>query len=315
MARDLLFIASQVFIPYKFTNIFYMLTKNWITLFLVMLMMSITYAQSDISTAQKLLNSGDDKAAETLLLRHDSELKAIELLGDIYSFRKNWDMAISKYEQLVKAKPNDSNYNFKLGGAMGMKAYYGSKFQAAMLIGDVKKHLIKAAELDPNHSESRRALVELYMQIPGFVGGSQTMAESYASELHRINELDGLLADAYIYKFLDYQKLAETKYEAAIKLSRRKPELITRNYLNYELAEVAAIYSIELDHGHSLVKRYIENYGYKDIKDPSWAYYRWAQIERLNKNQDLALSYIKKSLEIAPNFDKALIEKQKIQRM
>ena len=141
------------------------------------------------------------------------------------------------------------------------------------------------------------------------------MAESYASELHRINELDGLLADAYIYKFLDYQKLAETKYEAAIKLSRRKPELITRNYLNYELAEVSAIYSIELDYGQGLIKRYIENYGYKDIKDPSWAYYRWAQIERLNQNQDVALNYIKKSLEIAPNFDKALIEKQKIQRM
>ena len=292
-----------------------MLTKFKIFLFICGLFTAIGNSQNDISKAEKLLNSGDDKAAETLLLQNDSELKAIELLGDIYSFRKSWDMAISKYEQLVKAKPNDSNYNFKLGGAMGMKAYYGSKFQAAMLIGDVKKHLIKAAELDPNHSESRRALVELYMQIPGFVGGSQTMAESYASELHRINELDGLLADAYIYKFLDYQKLAETKYEAAIKLSRRKPELITRNYLNYELAEVSAIYSIELDYGQGLIKRYIENYGYKDIKDPSWAYYRWAQIERLNQNQEVALSYIRKSLEIAPDFDKALIEKQKIQRM
>lgn len=292
-----------------------MLTKYKIFLLICGLFTAIGNSQNDISAAEKLLNSGDDKAAETLLLQHETELKAIELLGDIYSFRKNWDLAISKYEQLVKAKPNDSNYNFKLGGVMGMKAYYGSKFQAAMLIGDVKKHLLKAAELDANHSESRRALVELYMQIPGFVGGSQTIAESYASELHRINELDGLLADAYIYKFLDYQKLAETKYEAAIKLSRRKPELITRNYLNYELAEVSAIYSIELDHGQSLIKRYIKNYGYKDIKDPSWAYYRLAQIERLNQNQDVALNYIKKSLEIAPNFDKALIEKQKIQRM
>ena len=308
-------IAVQIITNLKFNKILFMLIKNTFLLFMFTLITSIGYTQSDISRAEKLLNSGDDKAAETLLLEHDSELKAIELLGDIYSFRKNWDMAISKYEQLVEAKPNDSNYNFKLGGAMGMKAYYGSKFQAAMLIGDVKKHLLKAAELDPNHSESRRALVELYMQIPGFVGGSQTIAESYASELHRINELDGLLADAYIYKFLDYQKLAQTKYEAAIKLSRRKPELITRNYLNYELAEVSATYSIELDHGQSLIKRYIENYGYKDIKDPSWAYYRWAQIERLNKNQDVALNYIKKSLEIAPNFDKALIEKQKIQRM
>ncbi|WP_405200461.1 tetratricopeptide repeat protein [Christiangramia sp. LLG6405-1] len=292
-----------------------MLTKYKIFLLICGLFTAIGNSQNDISTAEKLLNSGNDKAAETLLLEHETELEAIELLGDIYSFRKNWDMAISKYEQLVKAKPNDSNYNFKLGGAMGMKAYYGSKFQAAMLIGDVKKYLLKAAELDPNHSESRRALVELYMQIPGFVGGSQTIAESYASELHRINELDGLLADAYIYKFLDYQKLAETKYEAAIKLSRRKPEFITRNYLNYELAEVSAIYSIELDHGQSLIQRYIKNYGYKDIKDPSWAYYRWAQIERLNQNQDVALNYIKKSLQIAPNFDKALIEKQKIQRM
>jgi len=272
----------------------FMLTICRVFVITLMLISTHGYAQNDISNAENLLNSGKDEVAESLLLKHTSDLKAIELLGDIYSYRKQWDKAISKYEELVETKPNSSNYNFKLGGAMGMKAYYGSKFQAAMLIGDVKNHLIRAAELDPAHTESRRALVELYMQIPGFAGGSQTIAESYASELHRINELDGLLADAYIYKFLDYQQLAQTKYEEAIKVSRRKPDLITRNYLNYELAEVAAIYSIELNHGRKLIENYLQAYSYKDIKDESWAYYRRAQIERLQKNQDVALNFIKK---------------------
>lgn len=272
-------------------------------------------AQNGINNAEKLLNNGEIEKAKEIFLQYEDTPKSIEYLGDIASFNKNWDEAIDYYESLVELNPENATYNFKLGGAMGMKAYYGSKFQAALLVGDIKEYLNKAAELDPNHKEARRALVELYMQLPSIIGGSKTIAESYASDLDRLNKVDAFMADAYIYKIKEYRDLARNKYNDAISTAVRNPELVSRNYLNYELGEASAIYEIQLDAGKKFLNEYIGNYGYKDLKSPAWAYLRLAQIERLQKNQKAALSYIEKSLDIDPDFDKAIIEKQKIQRL
>ncbi|GGG21346.1 tetratricopeptide repeat protein [Christiangramia forsetii] len=272
-------------------------------------------AQTSINSAEKMLNNGEIEKARVVFLQHEKQPIAMEYLGDIASFNKNWDEAIEYYEGLLDLDSENAMYNFKLGGAMGMKAYYGSKFQAALLLGDIKEYLKKAAELDPKHKEARRALVELYMQLPSIVGGSKTIAESYASDLDRINQVDALLADAYIYKIQEYRDLSKNKYNDAIRAAIRKPELVSRNYLKYELGEAAAINEIQLDAGKKFLEEYIENYGYKDLKSPAWAYLRLAQIERMQNNQEIALKYIERSLKIDPDFDKALIEKQKIQRL
>lgn len=272
-------------------------------------------AQSDLTNAEKMLKNGEIEKAREIFLQFDENPKSKEYLGDIASFNKNWDEAIGYYEELIDMDPENAMYNFKLGGAMGMKAYYGSKFQAALLLGDIKEYLKRAAELDPKHTEARRALVELYMQIPSIVGGSKTIAESYASDLDRLNEVDAFLADAYIYKIQEYKDLAKSKYNDALRAAIRNPELVTRNYLRYELGEAAAINEIHLEEGKKLLEEYISNYGYKDLKSPAWAYFRLAQIERIQNNQKAALSHIEKSLKIDPDFDKALIEKQKIKRL
>ncbi|MDX1544677.1 MAG: tetratricopeptide repeat protein [Christiangramia sp.] len=292
-----------------------MLTKFKYLIGLFYLFVGISFAQTGIADGENKLKEGKVDEAKKIFQKYENNPEAIEFLGDIASFNKNWDAAIDYYTNLVEEDPENAMYNFKLGGALGMKAYYGSKFQAAILLGDVKKYLKKAAELDPTHKETRRALVELYMQIPGFIGGSKAIAESYASDLDRLNEVDAFLADAYIYKIENYRELAKNKYNQAIRLAVRNPDLLTRNYLKYELGEAAAIYEIQLDEGKRFLEEYIENYGYKDLKTPAWAYLRLAQIERAQNNRQAAMAYIERSLEIDPDFEKALIEKQKIQRL
>ncbi len=299
----------------KFKKILSMLTNFKSIIVFIYLFMGVAVGQESVIQGKKALERGKIEEARNIFLNHPENPKALEYLGDIASFNKDWDEAIEYYETLVDREPENPMYNFKLGGAIGMKAYYGSKFQAALLVGDVKEHLKKAAELDPTHTEARRALVELYMQLPGFIGGSKTIAESYASDLDRLNEVDALLADAYIYKIEEYRELASNKYNEAIRVATRKPELLTRNYLKYELGEAAAIYGIQLKEGKRLLQDYIEDYGYKDIKSPAWAYLRLAQIERAQSNRQAALDLIEKSLAIDPDFDKALVEKQKIQRL
>lgn len=299
----------------KFKKILLMLTNFKHIVGVFYLFTAISIAQTGLNEGIEMLNSGKIDKAQQFFEKYDTNKEAIEYLGDIASFKKDWDSAIGYYENLVDSDPKNAMYNFKLGGAIGMKAYYGSKFQAAMLVGDIKEYLNKAAELDSQHIESRRALVEFYMQIPSFIGGSKTIAESYASDLDRLNAVDAYLADAYIYKIQDYQDLAKNKYNDALRAAIRNPELIQRNYLRYELGEASALYDIQPETGKKLLQDYIKNYGYKDLKSPAWAYLRLAQLERLQKNKDAALSLIKKSLEIDPSFDKALIEKQKIQRL
>ena len=62
-------------------------------------------AQNDINTAEKLLKSGQIEKAREVFLQFDGVPVAIEYLGDIASFNKNWDAAIEYYETLVDLDP------------------------------------------------------------------------------------------------------------------------------------------------------------------------------------------------------------------
>src|SRR5690606_25697306 len=121
-------------------------------------------------------------------------------LGDIASFEKNWDVALGHYKKLLNHEPSNADYNFRYGGALGLKAINVSKLKAVVYIPDIKKYLEKAADLDPKHIKSRRALVELYMQLPGLLGGSEAKAQRYANELKKIAPLEGALSQAFIFK-------------------------------------------------------------------------------------------------------------------
>ena len=74
---------------------------------------------------------------EANLERNPDHAKTREYLGDIASYSNDWDTAISYYETLVEEDPNSANYNFKLGGALGMKAQEISKIRALSYVGAI----------------------------------------------------------------------------------------------------------------------------------------------------------------------------------
>ena len=144
--------------------------------------------------------------------------KSQEYLGDIAAHQKDWDDALDYYESLVEKYPDNATYNFKYGGALGMKALTLSKMQAAWYISDIKHYLKRAAELDVTHIESRWALVELYMKLPGILGGSSETSYLYANQLQEISEVDGWLAKGFIAKEEENFNLAEKYYKNALKV-------------------------------------------------------------------------------------------------
>ncbi len=159
-------------------------------------------AQTALSTAYRHLKANETHRAKAVLNEYlesnPNDLKGISLLGDIAVFENKYDAALSHYKLLLASNAESADYNFKYGGALGLKALNVSKFQAMVYVPEIKKHLEKAANLDANHIKSRRALVELYLQLPGIFGGSTTKARQYAEELKKISPRDGLISQGFI---------------------------------------------------------------------------------------------------------------------
>ena len=113
--------------------------KYFLVLFFIPL---FTFSQSNFEKAEKLFNQEKYALAKPLfeieLKDSPNLLKSVEYLGDISIHLNNLDKAISYYQLLIKLKPNEANFYYKYGGALGLKSQAGGKWVAIRLIGDMK---------------------------------------------------------------------------------------------------------------------------------------------------------------------------------
>ena len=185
-----------------------------------MLFPLLIWSQSDYSKAEKLFEAGKYDLAtpvfKNFLKQNPSHLKTLEYLGDIEGHNKSWDKAIVYYKKLKQLKPSEANYYFKYGGVLGMKAKESNKFKALGMIGEVKESFEKAIELNPKHIEARWALVMIYIQLPGIVGGSESKAIKYSNELLKLSPVDGYLSRGQIDEYFKRYPAAEQQYKKAI---------------------------------------------------------------------------------------------------
>ncbi|GAA3616538.1 tetratricopeptide repeat protein [Flavivirga amylovorans] len=302
----------------------------------------MTFSQSNLDGIEALFQKKQfgkaEQKARDYLKTHPNNLQGIELLGDAYGHQKKWDAAILQYEKLVKNKENHANYHYKYGGALGMKALSISKIKALGIIGDVKEAFMKAAELDKKHIPARWALVELYMQLPGLIGGSKSKSLLYAEELETLSKVDGYLAKGYVYEYDDEPELAEKFYKMAIKEggsvtcynklttlyeNEKEPKKAIetieaahkkhqRNAMHYQIGKVAAEYNVELQKGERCLKTYLDNYSAEDGVPKAWANYRLAQIYLHKKNKQEALRYIDLAIAELPKVKLFKKHKEKI---
>lgn len=312
------------------------------TLLFLLFFPFVLFAQVPYDAIKTLIDQKQFVKAETLMSAYvtsgSKDVKAIELLGDAYGHQKKWDEAIVQYKRLKELDDKNANYHYKYGGALGMKALSVNKFRALGIIGDVKGAFLKAAELDLKHIDARWALVELYMSLPGIVGGSKRKSFKYANELEQLSAVDGYLAKGYIYEYDDEPELAEDYYKKAIKVggsincfekltnlyeTQELPDKAisniedaqkqyNRNALHYQIGKVSADYNVQLDKGERCLKIYIDNHSAADGVPKEWAYYRLAQIYKHKKDKTKALEYLDKALEIRSDFKQALKEKSSI---
>jgi len=188
--------------------------------FLFLFFPIMIWSQSNFDKAEKLFKDGKYEQAqpifEALLKTDPSNLRIIEYLGDIAGSRKSWEEAIEYYEKLKDLKPTEANYFYKYGGATGMRALEVNKFRALGMIDEIRGSFEKALKLEPGHIDARWALVELYIQLPRIVGGSEGKAIRYSNELLKLSPVDGYMSRGRIEEYYKRYKSAEVQYKKAI---------------------------------------------------------------------------------------------------
>jgi len=202
----------------------------------------------------------------------------IKKLGDCYGYMKDWDNAIVQYRKLVELKNNNSIYNYKLGGTLAAKANDVNRFKSLGLINEAKKYLIKSVELDNNNKEALWVLIQIFTELPQFLGGSKSVALEYANDLEQISLIDGLFSKKYIYEFKNDEKTANTYINKLIKNLNSFNNKYDYNYLNLSIGELCYNNKVELDKGISHLGLYIKNYTSRDRTSPDYAYYLLSKI-------------------------------------
>ncbi|ARN79034.1 hypothetical protein BST97_14125 [Nonlabens spongiae] len=180
------------------------------------------FAQPAFAKAEQLFQNKKYQRAlanyHKLQEAHPQDTTIVERIGDCHAYLNEFENAAGWYEKLVESNEKSANYNFKLGAALAMQAKNASKFKALTLLGSIKHHLKTAADLDPEHIEVRYALVQLYCELPGILGGSYKTSKKYADQLSKISEIDGWYAHAIINEHRKDLKAAENCLKKALEI-------------------------------------------------------------------------------------------------
>ncbi|WP_297792684.1 tetratricopeptide repeat protein [uncultured Eudoraea sp.] len=267
---------------------------------------------TDISNS---MASGNYEHSIELLLQQPnlySSAILLDKLGESYAYQQEWDKAIETYKRLTSLVKDDPNYFFKYGGVLAKKAQNSNPFIGLTLLGRIKSSFNKTLDLDPNHTGAHWALIDLYVSLPGIVGGSYSKAYELAAELKNSSPIDGYFAMGYVYEYDDEPVKAKSSYFQALALVREDKEF-KRNQLNYQLGKVCSDYGVQLDKGIEYMTRYIANFSIKDGVPLEWAFYRMALLYRKKGNKQKSLFWINKTLQERADFKRAQEEKQLIQ--
>jgi tetratricopeptide (TPR) repeat protein len=186
----------------------------------------LIWSQSNFEKGEKLLHAKKYEEAQVIfegvLKTKPSDIKTLEYLGDISAHQKAWVKGAEYYKKLKELKPTEADYFYKYGGCLALRAMEVNKLKALGMVGDMKEAFEKAIMLNPKHIPARWALIEIYLQLPGFLGGSESKAFEYSNELMQISSVDGFLSRGRIDEYFKRYTLAEKNYLKANEIGKSK---------------------------------------------------------------------------------------------
>lgn len=195
-------------------------------LFFFLLMPILGWTQSNFEKGEKLFQVKKyDEAQivfEGILKTKPLDIKTLDYLGEIEAHQKSWVKGAAYFKKLKELKPTEADYFFKYGGCLAMRAMEVNKIKAFTMIDDMKEAFEKAIVLNPKHVQARWALIEIYLQLPGILGGSESKAISYSNELAQFSPVDGYLSRGRIDDYFKRYTSAEKNYIKANEIGKSK---------------------------------------------------------------------------------------------
>ncbi|SNR50198.1 lipopolysaccharide assembly protein LapB [Flavobacterium sp. ov086] len=195
-------------------------------LFFFVLMPIFGWSQSNFEKGEKLFQAKKYAEAqiifEGILKTKPLDIKTLEYLGEIEAHQKSWVKGAEYFKKLKELKPTEADYFFKYGGCLAMRAAEVNKIKAFTMVDDMKEAFEKAIALNPKHVQARWALIEIYLQLPGILGGSESKAISYSNELSQFSPVDGYLSRGRIDEYFKRYISAEKNYMKANEIGKSK---------------------------------------------------------------------------------------------
>ena len=248
-------------------------------------------------------------------LNKNSTSKLERKIADLAFYYKDWDTAIGFYEKVVLNAPKGDSY-FRLSVAAGRKSLEVYRFYSISYLGKTKSALLKALEFQPNNPLFLRTAIEIFYEIPYFLGGDKEFAKEKAALLYELDPVEGLMAKGYLNEKEEDLVLAKLNYSKAIKLILKEElEFVLnreRRDLAYELGRVTADFEINDELGITSLQFYLKNYNFIDNIALECVYFNLAKISFKQKAMQKSKIYLEKALEIKPDFKQALLLKKEI---
>jgi cytochrome c-type biogenesis protein CcmH/NrfG len=158
---------------------------------------------------------------------HAASTQETVAAGQVALDKNDFEKAQDLFEKAVAAEPSNAQYHYLLGVAYGIHAQNANMFSAAILAKKTKAEFEKAVELDPDHMAARFALIDYYLEAPGFMGGSEEKAQEQVAQIRARDALAGHRAQGHVYLHQKKTDLARKEYVEAV---REQPKSAKAHY-------------------------------------------------------------------------------------
>ncbi len=211
------------------------------------------------------------------------------------------DEAIDLLADTLKLAPQNPRVLAEYGAACLHRAgELGIGFRALGLARRGRNALETAARLQPGTVAYHEGLVDFYRQAPAIAGGSFARARAHAETVASLDPLRGKLLLASLYA-------EENDPSHALDLCREVLAEHPRHYLAlYTFARAATDAGIALDEAETYLRRCLEITPSPSEPNHAGAHYRLGLAAQKSGRPDDARAHYRKSLELEPEFSKAI---------
>ena len=158
------------------------------------------------------------KYGDFLIEKYPERSEGYRLICMYWISDNDWNKAIKWGKKAVKKDENSGMAHHWLGRAYGLKARNSSKFRAAFIVGNIREHFKRAAELMPEYIKTHEDLFSFYSGSPKIAGGSVEKAKEELEHIEKLDPYRGADMKANYFLSLGEYDLAEKEIEKAINL-------------------------------------------------------------------------------------------------